>query len=174
MLLLPVADTGRAGMPDGFALGESVSVCGLGGVEGKFLKVIVEKHPWARAQARRQTAANCSMGPPSKQRCATRVPQTAVRQPAVGNLIYLVCLACLHVNTKMSAATACSVRRIAWFPYQRSQRNFLIKTRRLPRTILVVSRGFQPSSEVANRPQLRGKLILHALNTLRPVWRYPA
>lgn len=31
-------------LPDGFALGEGVNVCGLGGVEGKFLKAMVEKH----------------------------------------------------------------------------------------------------------------------------------
>jgi hypothetical protein len=39
-------DTGRAGLPDRFALGVGVSVLRLGGVAGKFLKRKVEFNPW--------------------------------------------------------------------------------------------------------------------------------
>ncbi|KAJ4986391.1 hypothetical protein SVAN01_08083 [Stagonosporopsis vannaccii] len=75
-------------LPDGFALGEGVSVCGLGGVEGKFLKAMVEKHPllWARAPGATPNRGQLQRQPwnhPSKHRCTTRVPQTAVRRAAI-------------------------------------------------------------------------------------------
>lgn len=72
--------------PDGFALGEGVSVCGRGGVEGKFLKAMVEKHPLLWARARRQTAGQWQPRPWNHQASsdAQRVPQTAVRQSCSG------------------------------------------------------------------------------------------
>lgn len=71
------------GLPDGFALGEGVSVCGLGGVEDKFLKAMVEKHPllWARAPGATPNRGQLQRPPwnhPSKHRCTTRVPQTGL------------------------------------------------------------------------------------------------